>query len=84
VRTPRPLAEVERQHILKVVKVCKNLNVAAKALEVPLRTLYRRLHEYGSYESFSKRRRVDAAKDHRVLAALKVVGLEMARAERGI
>jgi DNA-binding NtrC family response regulator len=44
----RPLAEVEREHILAVLEaVGGNRSRAAEALGVPRRTLYRRLSEYG-------------------------------------
>ncbi len=42
------LADVERQHILHVLDLCKgNRTHAAKRLEISIRTLRNKLHEYG-------------------------------------
>ena len=43
----RPLAVVEKEHILGVVSETKSIAEAARVLDVPLATLYRRLSEYG-------------------------------------
>lgn len=44
---PIPLAEVEKRHILAVLEYCKgNRTQAAKVLQVSIRTLRNKLHEY--------------------------------------
>ena len=44
---PIPLAEVEKRHILAVLDYCKgNRTQAAKVLQVSIRTLRNKLHEY--------------------------------------
>ena len=45
---PSTLADIEKQHILRVLEHCKgNRTHAAKMLEVSIRTLRNKLHEYG-------------------------------------
>lgn len=43
----RTLADAEKEHILQAMILCSgNVNVAAKALGICIKTLYRRLEEY--------------------------------------
>lgn len=43
-----PLHEIERQHILKALKVCSgSITKAARLLGIGRATLYRKLNEYG-------------------------------------
>jgi len=43
-----PLSEVERKHILHALEACHGQrNLAARALRIDRKTLYRRLRSYG-------------------------------------